>query len=170
VPIIKSLIDALVLIAQAPTASPAPSAQSQALRHVRLDAPLRTLDLIVTNDDQTNAVRCNFALTGDIGRITLYPKPTIASLSGPRTDVMREIAFVAEHGIVTALAPVLPPNNVSGGPPGVGGPQVLASVVIELAPGALLHSGIVPGTALRVPPLSTLPPSTIQPPCLRSIR
>lgn len=167
-PIIPSLIASLVLALQVPAASAAPPQQE--LRHIRLDVPLRTLDLVVTNDDQNNAVRCNFALTGDIGRIALYPKPTVFLLSGPNTDVMRDIAFVDEHGIVTASAPVLPPNAVSGGPSRFNEPRVLASVVIELAPGALLRSGIVPGTVLRIPHIQTLPPSSTLPPCLRSIR
>jgi len=138
---------------------------------IRVDAPLTTLTLSVANDDPTNAIMCGLTrLTGDAGRITVYPHSLPMALAGRLTDSARDLVFLDGNGLVVATISDLAASPTSGGaarPPS----GIYAKILIELAPAEIARSGITPGSRLFLPRhLRTAPVPTALPLCVRTIR
>jgi len=138
---------------------------------IRVDAPLTSLSLVVTNDDPTNAVMCGASrLNGSTGRITFYPRSVAIPLTGRFTDSPRDLVFLDGGGVVVATITDVPASRTSGGaarlPSGI-----YARILVELAPAESVRTGIVPGARLFLPRhFTTAPVPTAATPCVRDIR
>jgi hypothetical protein len=159
---------ALPLVAQPQATAPA----RPGLRHIYVDAPSGTMNLIIANDDRTNAILCDpDVLTGTNGRITIFSRNEALPLTGRASSVARDLVFVNDRAYVVAVFPAVPPNVTSGGAPRLRSAGVFARYLIELPPAETARLNVRPGIHLRLPRnLNVAAPAETPVPCVRTIR